>query len=228
MKSNIRRTGDTALSELAKTYELVRDELSGRMGDLAGRLDDVDARRLGRRAYGSARDLRAHVEGMVRPAPARRRGLPIGLVLAGVATLGLAWLLYDRKRRDMIQGRITQLGVRTQEQMPAVRSGVTGAVDSVMGRMRRVQGGTGRSEGELRSEVEAAIAGAGAGAVPEGLQVAVEGRTVYLRGTVEASVADQVAARAQEVDDVAAVINLTTSPRNGSDPRPAAPRAGSA
>jgi len=51
------------------------------------------------------------------------------------------------------------------------------------------------------------------GAIPEGLQVAVEGRTVYLRGTVDTAVADQAALSAQSVEGVAAVVNLTAAPQ---------------
>lgn len=217
MKSNIKKKSDSALSELLKTYELVRDELSERMVELAGRIDDIDAEKLGRRAQGSARALRTRVESRVRPAPRRRA--PVGLVVLGAATLGLAWLLYDRRRRDMIQGRITQLGVRTQEQVPAVREGVTGAVDTVMSKVRRAPSAL--DDSRLQSDVEAAIR-AGAETLPDGLQVAVEGRTVYLRGTVEGGVADQAASRAQQVEGVAAVVNLTAAPRNGTGPRPAA------
>ena len=217
MKSNIRKKSDGALAELLKTYELIREEVADRMVEVAGRIEEIDAEKLGRRAQGSARALRTRVESRVRPAPRRR--MPAGLMVLGAATLGLAWLLYDRRRRDMIQGRITQLGVRTQEQVPGVRDGVTSAVDSVMGKVRRNQGAL--DETKLQADVEAAIK-AGGQALPEGLQVAVEGRTVYLRGTVEAAVADQAAGRAQQVEGVAAVVNLTAAPQNGTGPRPAA------
>lgn len=214
MKSNIKKKGDTALSELARTYELVRDELADRLDGLAGRLDEIDASRLGGRALSSAQKMRSQIESRVRPTPVRKR-IPWGLVVLGLSTLGIVFLLYDRRRRDMIQGRITQLGARTQGQVPAsMKNGVTGAVDAVMGRGRR---GTALDEDQLKSEVESAIAGAGeGGSLPDGLQIAVEGRTVYLRGTVESSIADQAAARAQQVEGVAAVVNLTSTPQPGS------------
>jgi hypothetical protein len=216
MKVDIMKKRDTALSELAKTYEVVRDELTERMEDLAGRIDDIDARRLGGRAYSSARDLRSKVEARVdrslrnSPVPVRRqrRRFPWALLAVGFATAGLAWLLYDRRRRDMIQGRITQLGVRAQEQVgPGMKNGVTGAVDSVMG---KVKGGRGLDEEALKNDVQTAIAAGGG--LPDGLQVAIEGRTVYLRGVADSAVSDRAAARAQQVDGVAAVVNLTTVP----------------
>lgn len=234
MNADIRRKGDTALSELAKTYELVRDELTDRLEDLAGRLDELDARRLQGRAYASARQLRSRVEDRVRPlrpkrAARRQMDFPWALVVLGCVTLGIAWVLYDRRRRDMIQGRITQLGARTREQVPSVRSGITGAVDGMMGKVR--SGGRAPDEAALKTEVEAAIAAEGGR--PEGLQVAVEGRTVYLRGTVESALADKAAASAQQVDGVAAVVNLTSVPQASVEvevdrPRSTGRRAGTA
>jgi hypothetical protein len=229
MKVDITKKRDTALSELAKTYEVVRDELTERMEDLAGRIDELDARRLGGRAYSSARDLRSKVEGAVRnsPLPVRRqrRRFPWALVAVGFATAGIAWLLYDRRRRDMIQGRITQLGVRAQEQVeqvaPGMKNGVTGAVDGVMAKVKG-QGARGLNEEALKGDVETAV-GAGGG-LPDGLQIAVEGRTVYLRGVVAGDVSDRAAARAQQVEGVAAVVNLTTVPATPA-PASTSPRA---
>ena len=40
----------------------------------------------------------------------RRRSLPWGWFVLGALTLGLAWVLYDSRRREMITGRVTQLG----------------------------------------------------------------------------------------------------------------------
>jgi len=200
--SALRKKGDTALSELTRTYAVLRDEL-------AERLDEIDARALGNRAYSYSRDLRRRVEERVRPRPQPRRRIPIGAVLALGLAIGIGVLLYDRRRRDMVQGRLTQLRVRTQERIaPAMGSGLSGAVDNVMGRMRG--GSVDLEEESLKSQVESAIADGNA--MPEGLQIAVEGRTVYLRGTLEPSVADEAAHRAQMVEGVAAVVNLTAAP----------------
>ena len=226
MKGNIRKRGDTALSELAKTYELVRDELADRLEDVASLVDDLDARALGNRAYASAAALREQIERRarrVRPAP-RRRSMPWAWLLLGALSLGAAWFLYDARRRDMVRGRVTQLGARTSS--AARGAGVSSAVDGVMGKVRGKT--TILDEAKLRSDVETAIAASGEGGIPDGLQVAVEGRTVYLRGTVEAALADAAATRAQAVDGVAAVVNLTTPPQPASGSRPASRRAGSA
>jgi len=205
MKSSaMRKKGDSALSELQRTYEMLRDQL-------ADRLDEIDTRALGNRAYSYSRDLRKRVEDRVRPQPKRR--VPFAAIVLLGAALGIGFLLYDRRRRDMVQGRLTQLRVRTQERIaPGVGSGLTGAVDNVMGKVRG--GSVELDEQRLKSEVEAAIAGAGeGGALPEGMQIAVEGRTVYLRGTVDPGTADQAAVRAQSVEGVAAVVNLTAAPQ---------------
>lgn len=211
MNSTIKKQGDTAISELAKTYEVVRDELQDRIDSLAGRIDEFDTQKLGKRAYATSRELRkavesraSRIEQRVRPRPRRR--LPFGLLaaagLAGVA----AYVLYDRRRRDAIRGRITQLGATAGERVP---NSVKSSVDDVM---TRVKGSPSAVEQKLRSDVEAAITGAGeGGTLPAGLLMAVEGRTVYLRGTVEPSVADQAASRAQTVPGVAAVVNLTSA-----------------
>jgi hypothetical protein len=201
MKTAIKKKGDSALAELSRTYEMLRDQL-------AERLDEVDARALGNRAYSYSKDLRQRVEDRVRPQPKRR--FPIAALVALGAAVGICFLLYDRRRRDMVQGRLTQLKVRTQERIaPAVGNGLSGAVDNVMGKMRGNT--TELDEQKLKSEVEAAIATGEP--LPDGLQIAVEGRTVYLRGTVDPAIADQAAVRAQSVEGVAAVVNLTAAPQ---------------
>ncbi len=225
MKANLKKRGDTALSELAKTYELVRDELADRLDDLAGRIDELDSRALGSRAYASAAAMREKVEKRAQQVqkmrPGRRRSFPWGWLVLGAATLGLAWLLYDGRRREMIRGQVTQLSSRASA--GAGGNGVSSAVDSVMGKVRRQPSLL--DEERLRSEVESAIAAA-EGGMPEGLQVAVEGRTVYLRGAVEAGRADTAAGRAQAVEGVAAVVNLTTPPQAQSGTRRGTSRQG--
>ncbi|MEP7104414.1 MAG: BON domain-containing protein [Chloroflexota bacterium] len=200
MKTAMKKKGDSAVAELSRTYEMLRDQL-------ADRLDEIDARALGSRAYSYSKDLRQRVEGRVRPQPKRR--FPIAALIALGAAVGIGVLLYDRRRRDMVQGRLTQLKVRTQERMPGMGNGLSGAVDNVMGKVRG--GAAELDEQKLKTGVEASIAEGGQ--LPEGLQVAVEGRTVYLRGTVDPAIADQAAVRAQSVEGVAAVVNLTAAPQ---------------
>ena len=213
MNSTIKKQGDTAISELARTYEVVRDELADRIDSLAGRIDDFDSRRLGKKAYATSRQIREAVEHRAsrieeKVRPRRRRRFPVGLVVVAGLAGTVAYLLYDRRRRDAIGGRITQLGSTAQDRMPA---GIRDGVDAMM---TKVKGSATADEQRLRGDVEAAITGGGeGGAMPAGLLLAVEGRTVYLRGTVEPALADQAATRAQTVSGVAAVVNLTSAPQ---------------
>jgi hypothetical protein len=222
-----RKQGDRALTELAKTYELVRDELADRFEEVAGRLERIDTRAIGDQAFASTAAARRRaakgVRDLQKMRPGRqRRSFPWGWVVLGGVTLGIAWLLYDQRRREMISGQVTQLGSRTTA---AARStGIASAVDEVMSRVRGQQ--TILDEVGLRTEVESAIADTLEGGLPEGLQVAVEGRTVYLRGTVDPVLADSAANQAQGVPGVAAVVNLTTPPQ-GVTGRPTSRRAGS-
>jgi len=201
MKVAFKKRGESVLDELAKTYELVRETLLERVDDI-----DTDAYR--KRGGRVARSMRARVEQRIRPR--RRRRFPIaGLLLAGTLA-GLGYLLYDRRRRDMVRGRLTQVQVRTKERLDQM-GGVQGAVDNVMSKVRP-NGQQQLDETALKTEVEKAIAAGGA--PPQGLQVAVEGRTVYLRGTVDnPAFVDAAAERAQSVEGVAAVVNLTSSPQ---------------
>src|SRR3979490_2301553 len=118
MKTAIKKKGDSALNELSRTYEMLRQQL-------AERLDEGDARALGSRAYSYSKDLRQRVEDRVRPRPKRR--FPIAAVIALGVAAGIGFLLYDRRRRDMVHGRLTQFKIRTQEKIaPAMGNGLSG------------------------------------------------------------------------------------------------------
>ncbi len=242
MKANIRKQGDRALSELAKTrkqgdralteiaktVELARDDLADRLEEVAGRLERMDAKALSGQAYASTAAARRRIgkratELQKMRMGRQRRSFPWGWLVLGAVTLGVAWLMYDRRRREMIGGQVTQLGNRTTA---AARSaGIASAVDEVMSRVRGQQ--TALDEAALGQEVESGISEALEGGLPEGLQVTIEGRTVYLRGTVDPVLADSAANLAQAVPGVAAVVNLTVPPQ-GVTGRPASRRAGSA
>ncbi len=245
MKANIRQQGDRALSELArtrkqsdralteiaKTVELARDEIADRLEEAASRLERIDTKALTNQAYAStARARRRLGKRMGKRATElqkmrfgrrQRRSFPWGLVVLGVVTLGVAWLVYDQRRREMISGQVTQLGSRTTA--VARSTGIASAVDDVMSRVR---GQTALDVGALRMEVESAVAEGLESGLPGGLEVAVEGRTVYLRGTVDPILADSAANLAQAVPGVAAVVNLTVPPQ-GVTGRPTSRRAGS-
>jgi hypothetical protein len=203
----MRNRGESARDELTKTYVLLRDML-------ADRLDDMDREALAKRGYKAAADIRHKVESRVRPRPRRR--LPVaGLVLLAGA-VGIWVLLYDRRRRDMVRGRITQVRVRGREKLVEL-GGVSGAVDNVMGKVRSGAGPA--DEARLHTDVHTAVTAGGA--LPVGLKITVEGRTVYLRGVVDnPAFVDQAAERAQNVNGVAAVVNLTSGPEPAPLPQP--------
>ncbi len=166
-----------------------------------------------------ADSLLASVEERLRPQP-RRRGLPIagGVLLIGLGA-AIAYLAYDRGRREALAGQAKQLQ-QTARQRYAELGGIGGVVEKVqtqgiggvMDKVQKVRGNGGAgsvalSEAELEEKVRAAI-----GENPQGLRVAVEGRTVYLRGAVgDASAADAAAERAHSIEGVVAVVNLTTA-----------------
>lgn len=146
----------------------------------------------------------ASLEGRLRPKP-RRRGAPIagGLLLMGLG-VAIAYLAYDRGRREALAGQASRLQ-QTARQRYAELGGIGGVVEKVRG-----NGGSDSvalNEGELEERVRAAVGGS-----PAGLRVAVEGRTVYLRGAIaDAAAADAAAERAHSVEGVVAVVNLTTT-----------------
>lgn len=165
-------------------------------GILVQRLDEMDidaVRKRGVKLAGSVRtDLQRRVQ------PRRRRVSPwgvagfTGLVVLGAAAVGIGYVVYDRERRDAARRRLTDVQSRARE------------------RYAELTGGRTRAEAELEDRVRQAIATGGA--APQGLEVVVEGRTVYMRGAVSnpASV-DAAAERIHGVPGVVAVVNLTTS-----------------
>jgi len=104
----------------------------------------------------------------------------------------VARLLADRERREALRRRIDGLQVRARE------------------RYAVLAGGRARTDPDLEERVRSAIAARGP--APEGLEVSVEGRTVYLRGAVpDPAFVDEAAERVHNVEGVVAVVNLTTA-----------------
>jgi len=218
MNRALKKRTETALDELSRTYELVRELLIQRLGDVdtttmrkrgseyasrwASRLDDIDTTKLQRRGYKAAGGLRKQVERRVRREPERRPRWPIaGLVAIGAGLAAAGWLVYDAGRREAVRRRLTEAPSRARERY-ADLGGVGGAVNRVSGRSNG-------QEQDLKQQVEETIAQGGTR--PSGLEVSVEGRTVYLRGRVDDPAAvDAAAERVHSVPGVVAVVNLTT------------------
>jgi hypothetical protein len=214
----LKKRTETALDELARTYELVRGLLIQRLEDvdtgtvrkrgslyaskMASRIDDIDTRKLQRRGYKYAGALRKNVERRARPKPQPGPRWPIaGLVAVGAAMAAVGWLMYDRSRREAMRQRLNEAQSRARERY-ADLGGVGGALNKVSGR-------TNGHEQNLKSSVEEAISAGGPR--PAGLEVSVEGRTVYLRGKVDdPGAVDAAAERIHSVPGVVAVVNLTT------------------
>ena len=221
MNRALKRRTETALDELARTYDLVRELLLQRLEEIdtramrkrgsayasrmAGQLDGIDTMVLRRRGYRYAGALRKELERRVRPKPRRRRAPFLGLAVLGASVAAAGWLLYDRSRREAMRQGLTTAQSRARERYTNL-GGVGAALGKVTGRSNG-----GWQEPSLKSRVEAAIAEGGT--PPAGLEVAVEGRTVYLRGNVEdPAFVDAAAERIHGVDGVVAVVNLTTGP----------------
>jgi hypothetical protein len=218
MNRALKKRTETALDELSRTYELVRELLIQRLEDIdtatmrkrgseyanrwAGRLDDIDTTKLQRRGYKTAGALRKQVERRVKREPEPRPRWPIaGLVAIGAGLAAVGWLVYDAGRREAVRRRLTEAPSRARERY-ADLGGVGGAVNRVSGRSNG-------QEQDLKQQVEETIAQGGA--PPSGLEVSVEGRTVYLRGRVDDPAAvDAAAERVHSVPGVVAVVNLTT------------------
>jgi hypothetical protein len=163
---------------------------------LVQRLDDVDLKAVRTRGVRLAGSVRRDLERRVRPR--RRRVTPwsaagiTGLAVIGAALVGIGYMAYDRERREAARRRLGGVQSRARE------------------RYAELTGGRTPAEADLADRVRSAVAEGGT--PPDGLELVVEGRTVYLRGAVsDPALADAAAERAHGVSGVVAVVNLTTS-----------------
>jgi osmotically-inducible protein OsmY len=185
--------GERALSDLIGVIDQVR-------GTLVRRLDDIDLEAMRKRGNRFAGSVRTDVERRVRPR--RRRISPwgvvgiSGLVVLGAAAVGVGYVVYDRERRDAARRRLDGMQSRAKE------------------RYAELTGGRTSGEAALENRVNQAIAEGGP--MPGGLEVVVEGNTVYLRGIVpDPAYVDAAVERVHTVPGVVAVVNLTTGAREG-------------
>ena len=213
----IKGRGLAARDGLGRTYGTLRGLVAERVSEV----DTMQIRKQGDALRGQGGQLAASMRDSIArqidrlpvtvPGRKPRRRFPVVPVAAAGAALGMAaaaaYLLYDRKRREAVRGRLNQVGGAARERYVQL-GGVGGAMQTVRARVQR---GTGSDGTELRSRVVTAISGGGE--LPSGLDIDVEGRTVYLKGKVtDAAAADSAAERAHSVDGVVAVVNRTTTP----------------
>jgi hypothetical protein len=191
MTKAIRKRGEKALKDTIRTLDQTR-------GLLVRRLNDVDVEAMRKQGVQLAGSARAGLERRMRPRPRRpfmsgtTAGIA-GVVIVGLAAVGIGYLLYDRERREAARERL--MGVRSRARE----------------RYAELTGGRSEGEADLEDRVRRAIAEGGV--PPAGLDVVVEGRTVYLRGAVtDPAYVDAAAERIHGVDGVVAVVNLTTGP----------------
>ena len=189
--------GERALNDLIGAVDQAREML-------VRRLDDIDLEAMRKRGTRLAGSVRTDVERRVRP---RRRRIPpwgvagiAGLVVLGTAAVGAGYVLYDRERRDTARRRLEGVQSRARE------------------RYAELTGGRAAGESALVGRVNQAIAEGGP--MPSGLEVVVEGNTVYLRGVVpDPAYVDAAVERVHAVPGVVAVVNLTTGSREGASQR---------
>jgi hypothetical protein len=187
-----------------RALDLAVTALDQARGTLAQRLDEMDVEAMRRRGVKLADSVRSDLRR--RAQPRRRRVSPwgvagiAGLVVLGAAAAGIGYVAYDRERREAARRRLTDAQSRARE------------------RYAELTGGRTRAEVDLEARVRQAIVDGGT--APKGLELVVEGRTVYLRGAVaDPAAVDTAAERIHGVPGVVAVVNLTTGAAAGEPQR---------
>jgi len=208
MKKELQARGEAifeeAQSEIANYLDLLRNVTSERLDGI----DTKDVRRRANRVSNTVTETLtdAIVDGIdqvrdrIRPRP--RRQVPVALIAIGGVVVGAGIAAYLLGRRQEVRERFTELTGEAGRQLPQI-------VGKVRGNGQNGHSFT-QEESQLRTEVEQAIL---VGGQPPGeLKVDVEGRTVYLRGRLgDRGYVDQAVERAQQVEGVAAVINLVSA-----------------
>src|SRR5207247_2083356 len=152
-----KRRGERALNDVVGVLDQAR-------GALVQRLDEIDLTAMQKRGTRMAGAVRSDLQRRTRPR--RRRVSPwaiagiAGVVALGAAAAGIGYVAYDRDRRDAARRRLSDVQHRARE------------------RYAELVGGQTLAEANLEARVRQAISEDGR--PPEGLEVVVEGRTVYL------------------------------------------------
>lgn len=202
MNRTVKKKSESALDDLVRAFEAARDEIMARVAKL-------DTGELRGQALKMSKQARRRAEQRIRP---RRRSpnLPLLALALGLGA-GIGYLLVDANRRNQVRSGVARFGETARDRMDGM--GVSSAVDGVMSKVRP-NNSAALQDGALKSEVEAALGSSG---LPAGVDLSVEGRTVYLRGTVSDTPGlDRSMERIQALPGVVAVVNLTVPAAAGS------------
>lgn len=194
------------LARLEKETRPLRKEAAIRLAEL-----EADTRPLRRRAMRRALDFSYDMldRAESRSGAGRRRGGGRAFLAAmsGLAAGGaIGYVVADQRSRSALQGSLVRIQGEAKQRVPALVDRAGGTLDEL--RTLWARSGSGADEAALVPKVESAVRSQ-PGA--EGLQVGVEGRTVYLRGSVgDRSALDGAIEKVRSVEGVAAVINLAS------------------
>jgi len=179
------------------------DQVEQVLEEIRKMLARVDADGVRERALKASTEARGRARRRLRPQP-QRMALKVSFALGALIGVSAAvgYLLADAGRRRRISSGVRQLREDARER----GTGIGAAVDGLMAKARGK--GVSLTEASLEAEVDSALAAAGG--APAGLERQVEGRTVYLRGTVADPLKlDQLMQNIQALPGVVAVVNLT-------------------
>ena len=210
MKKKAARTADSALEEILGVVESLRQQILARLPEVDTEQLRKRAGKLAQEADRRSQDARRRAEGRIRPRRRRRApGVAAFILMAGLGA-GIAYVLADAGRRRRLAESVRNLGEGARGRID--ENGVSGAVDGMMTKLRPAGGPL--QGAALKTEVEGALTAQGG--IPAGLELSVEGRTVYLRGTVADPIAlDRAMERIQDLPGVVAVVNLTVPAEAG-------------
>ena len=205
MKEEVRARGESLLSdaqaEVVGYLDFIREALSSR-------LDGIDTKKVRKQADRLSSSLTESITDAIvdsidtvreRVRPRRRSRPPVALIAVGGALIGFGIAAVILGRRPEVRQRVTELSGRAPK-----------LIGKIGGNGSNGHAFTNEEESALRKAVESAIFTQSS--PPGEIRVDVEGRTVYLRGHVDdRGYVDQAVRKAQEVEGVAAVINLVSA-----------------
>ncbi|MGH7904988.1 MAG: BON domain-containing protein [Candidatus Dormibacteraceae bacterium] len=216
-------SGQAVATDLVKMSRAYLDEAQSRLGRLEKdtrplrkeAIDQLDRwevesrplrRQAARRAIGLSYDALDRLDSRAGTGRRRRSRAPWAALAGLLAGAGIGYMIADRRSRAVLQGGLVKIQGEAKQRVPAFVDRAGGTLDDL--RSRWTGSGNGLDEAALKGEVESAVRRERAAA---GLEVGVEGRTIYLRGSIgDRAALDGAIERSRSVEGVAAVINLAT------------------